>query len=130
MLVMNFGTKITKRTGGSGLRSRTYYQVPNALAWPMLSFPAGYSADADGLPISVQFWGPRFSEPQIIQAAIDYQAAYPDYHRAVPKDPVVTVTTRSKAQPIAPGDVAPFDPFYSNDPEQHEAAIPDALRPH
>jgi Asp-tRNA(Asn)/Glu-tRNA(Gln) amidotransferase A subunit family amidase len=133
MLVMNFGTKITKRVGASGtLRYRTYYQVPNALAWPMLSFPAGYGADADHLPISVQFWGPRFSEPQIIQAAIDYQAAYPEYHRAAPPDPALPLTvpgtaaTRRRA--VETVELAP-DPMLTNDPEAHEAGFPDEFRP-
>lgn len=132
MLVMNFGTKITKRRGGSGLRSRTYYQVPNALAWPMVSFPAGYSTDADGLPICVQFWGPRFSEPQIIQAAIDYQAAYAEYHRAIPPDqppsPVPALSTTAARRRTAEVEGDP-DPLYTNDPEAHEAGFPDEFRP-
>ncbi|WP_210494493.1 amidase [Patulibacter sp. SYSU D01012] len=132
MLVMNFGTKITKRTGGSsGLRYRTYYQVPNALAWPMLSFPAGYGSDADGLPISVQFWGPRFSEPQIIQAAIDYQAAHPEHHRAAPKDPTVAITAKSRRLSQKQVDAVELtpDPMLTNDPDAHEAGFPDEYRP-
>lgn len=131
MLVMNFGTKITKRTGGSGLRYRTYYQVPNALAWPMLSFPAGYGADADGLPISVQFWGPRFSEPLLVQAAIDYQAAYPQYHRAAPPDPVVAIAPKAKrlSQRQVDAVEADPDPLLTNDPDVHEAGLPAEFRP-
>jgi Asp-tRNA(Asn)/Glu-tRNA(Gln) amidotransferase A subunit family amidase len=130
MLVMNFGTKITKRGGSTaGLRYRTYYQVPNALAWPMLSFPAGYGADADGLPISVQFWGPRFSEPQIIQAAIDYQAAYPEYHRAAPKDPTITPTARRLSRRTTDAVELDPDPLLTNDPDAHEAGFPDEYRP-
>jgi Asp-tRNA(Asn)/Glu-tRNA(Gln) amidotransferase A subunit family amidase len=133
MLVMNFGAKITRRdnTSTNPLRYRAYYQVPNSLAWPMLSFPAGYSADADGLPISVQFWGPRFSEPQIIQAAIDYQAAYPEYHRAAPKDPVVAITPSAKRltrKQVEAVELTP-DPMLTNDPEAHEAGFPDEFRP-
>ncbi|MGX6448640.1 amidase [Patulibacter sp. S7RM1-6] len=131
MLVMNFGTKITRRDGTSthALRYRTYYQVPNALAWPMLSFPAGYGSDADGLPISVQFWGPRFSEPQIIQAAIDYQAAHPEHHRAAPEDPTITPSTRrlSRRQ-VEEVELTP-DPLLTNDPDAHEAGFPDEFRP-
>jgi Asp-tRNA(Asn)/Glu-tRNA(Gln) amidotransferase A subunit family amidase len=132
MLVMNFGTKITKRGAStSGLRYRSYYQVPNALAWPMVSFPAGYGSDSDGLPISVQFWGPRFSEPSIIQAAIDYQAAYPGYHRAAPPDPEVAITPRSgrlSQRQVDAVEVDP-DPLLSNDPDVHEAGLPAEYRP-
>jgi Asp-tRNA(Asn)/Glu-tRNA(Gln) amidotransferase A subunit family amidase len=136
MLVMNFGTKIQTRYRATGtLRYRTYYQVPNSLAWPMLSFPAGYSADADGLPISVQFWGPRFSEPQIIQAAIDYQARHPEHHRAAPKDPSLPMTLPPGAptptalrRGTAQAEPTP-DPMLTNDPEAHEAGLPDEFRP-
>ncbi|EHN11286.1 glutamyl-tRNA amidotransferase subunit A [Patulibacter medicamentivorans] len=134
MLVMNFGSKITRRDGSSthALRYRTYYQVPNALGWPMVSFPVGYGSDADHLPFSVQFWGPRFSEPQIIQAAIDYQAAYPEHHRAAPPDPTVAITPKAKR--LSPEKTAEAetetDPLLTNDPEAHEAALPAEYRPH
>ncbi|WP_320673298.1 amidase [Patulibacter defluvii] len=130
MLVMNFGTKLTKRGASTAnLRYRTYYQVPNALGWPMVSFPAGYGGDADGLPISVQFWGPRFSEPQIIQAAIDYQAAYPGYHRAIPDDPEVAITPKAKR--LGPEKTVEDDPdpLLTNDPDAHDAALPAEFRP-
>ncbi len=130
MLVMNFGTKITKRGASTtGLRYRTYYQVPNALAWPMLSFPVGYGADADSLPISVQFWGPRFSEPQIIQAAIDYQDAYPQWHRAAPKDPTITPSSRRLSRRTTDAVELEPDPMLTNDPDAHEAGFPDEYRP-
>ncbi len=77
---------------------RAAYQLPNQLGWPMINFPAGAvtktgteskSAAIPGetMPASVAFWGPRFSEPEIVQAAIDYQAAHPQWHTARPADP-------------------------------------------
>ncbi|MDX8153353.1 amidase [Patulibacter brassicae] len=132
MLVMNFGTKITKRGASTtGLRYRTYYQVPNALGWPMISFPAGFGTDADGLPISVQFWGTRFSDGEIVQAAIDYQAAYPQYHRTLPPDPAIAVDPRRKRltqEQVDAVEVDP-DPLLSNDPDVHEAGLPAEYRP-
>jgi amidase/aspartyl-tRNA(Asn)/glutamyl-tRNA(Gln) amidotransferase subunit A len=120
MLVLALGDVIGLRSGGPGFPVyRTYYQVPNALGWPMVSFPAGY---VQGLAVSAQFWGPRFAEPDIVQAMIDYQSHYPDYHSAVPPDP----TTPASALPNA---VAPVpDDGPSNDPLIGEAAIREALR--
>ncbi len=77
---------------------RSTYQLPNLLGWPMINFPAGAvvktGATAEAAPVpgttmaaSVAFWGPRFSEPEIVQAAIDYQAAHPQWHTARPADP-------------------------------------------
>jgi Asp-tRNA(Asn)/Glu-tRNA(Gln) amidotransferase A subunit family amidase len=73
MLVFSLGDVIGLRSGGGpGFPVyRAYYQVPNALGWPMVSFPVGY---VQGLAVSAQFWGPRFSEPALVQAMIDYQA--------------------------------------------------------
>ncbi|WP_051471590.1 amidase [Patulibacter minatonensis] len=118
MLVMNFGTKITLR--GALPRYRTYYQGPNAKGWPMVSFPVGYSADEPVMPLSVQFFGPRFSEPAIVQAAIDYQAAFPEHHRRVPVDQPLK-TTGFRRAPSAEDEV---DPLASNDPELYDAAMP------
>jgi Asp-tRNA(Asn)/Glu-tRNA(Gln) amidotransferase A subunit family amidase len=140
MLVMALGDVIGKRAGGTGFPNfRAYYQVPNALAWPMVSFPVGY---VSGLAASAQFWGPRFSEADIVQAALDYQANFPDYNHAAPADPVVTPMTAAKAQALAkasasasaptgapvaaPG--APHDDGPSNDPLIGEAQALEALR--
>ncbi len=84
MLVMALGDVIGKRAGGGFPNFRAYYQVPNAIAWPMVAFPVGY---VSGLAVSASFWGPRFSEADIIQAAIDYQANFPTYNHAAPTDP-------------------------------------------
>jgi Asp-tRNA(Asn)/Glu-tRNA(Gln) amidotransferase A subunit family amidase len=142
MLVMALGDVIGKRSGGTGFPNfRAYYQVPNALAWPMVSFPVGY---VSGLAAAAQFWGPRFSEADIVQAALDYQANFPDYNHAAPDDPVVTPMTAAKAQaraqakasaavstpadgPVAaPG--APHDDGPSNDPLIGEAQALAALK--
>jgi amidase/aspartyl-tRNA(Asn)/glutamyl-tRNA(Gln) amidotransferase subunit A len=43
MLVMSLGDVIDLRTGAVGFPVyRAYYQVPNVLGWPKVSFPAGY----------------------------------------------------------------------------------------
>jgi amidase/aspartyl-tRNA(Asn)/glutamyl-tRNA(Gln) amidotransferase subunit A len=117
MLVLQLGDVIGKRAGGGpGFPVfRAYYQVPNAIGWPMVSFPVGY---VQGLPVSAQFWGPRFAEPDIVQAMIDYQAHFPDYHTVAPTDPVASVPNA-----FAPGvlELSPDDP--SNDPILGELAI-------
>jgi Asp-tRNA(Asn)/Glu-tRNA(Gln) amidotransferase A subunit family amidase len=113
MLTMQIPQGVGKRTkdGGSFPAQRAYYQVPNAMSWPMVIFPIGY--DTLGLPISASFWGPRFSEPQLVQAVIDYQAHHPEHHRAAPPDPVAKTGLRAKAAPAPEADVAPWE---SNDP--------------
>jgi Asp-tRNA(Asn)/Glu-tRNA(Gln) amidotransferase A subunit family amidase len=121
MLVLSLGAQIGLRAGGGFPVYRAYYQLPNALTWPMVSFPIGYDSTV-GLPIAAQFWGPRFSEPQIVQAAIDYQAHYPEYHNAAPPDPVFTAAApklalrRLAAEPATP-------PELSNDPLIAEEAL-------
>ncbi len=120
MLVLSLGAQIGLRSGGGFPVYRAYYQVPNALTWPMVSFPIGYDTTV-GLPIAAQFWGPRFSEPQIVQAAIDYQAHYPDYHNAAPPDPVFT--TAAKIAPHKLVVAAATPPELSNDPLVAEEAL-------
>jgi hypothetical protein len=119
MLVFSLGAQIGLRTGNGFPVYRAYYQLPNALTWPMVSFPVGYDSTV-GLPISAQFWGPRFSEPQIVQAALDYQANFPQYHNAAPADPVASspaVAPRVlRAEPATP-------PELSNDPLVAEEAL-------
>ncbi|WP_078862597.1 amidase [Streptomyces sp. NRRL F-5123] len=120
MLVLSLGAQIGLRSGGGFPVYRAYYQLPNALAWPMVSFPVGYDSTV-GLPIAAQFWGPRFSEPQIVQAAIDYQDHFPQYHNAAPPDPVadapkVAPRMLRTAEPATP-------PELSNDPLVAEEAL-------
>ncbi|MGW0631629.1 amidase [Streptomyces sp. NPDC002758] len=122
MLVMSLGAQIGPRTGpGSGFPVyRAYYQLPNALTWPMVSFPIGYDSTL-GLPITAQFWGPRFSEPEIIQAAIDYQAHYPEYHNAAPPDPDTGGTAKVAPHRLTAYQAVP--PELSNDPLVAEEAL-------
>ena len=123
MLVMNFGTKITLR--GALPVYRSWFQGPNALGWPMLTFPVGYTADSPKMPISVQFLGPRDSTAQIVQAAIDYQAAHPRWHREVPED----MEPQSNPRRSAPRtENLPVDPLMSNDPLVYEQAMREAGR--
>ena len=99
MLVMPIGAKIGPRTGGTQLPNyRTFYQLPNALAWPMVTFPVGYDSTSDGLPINAAFWGPRFSEAQLVQTAIDYQDRYPEYNRAAPPDPAALASRQAPSR--------------------------------
>ena len=126
MLVFSLGDVIGLRSGGTGFPVfRAYYQVPNAIGWPMTSFPVGY---VRGLAVSAQFWGPRFTEPDIVAAAVDYQARFPAYHTAAPADPVAAPPMAARTAPNDPGphDQAPDD-GPSNDPLLGEAAIRDAL---
>jgi hypothetical protein len=84
----------------------------------MVSFPIGY---VDGLPINADFKGPRFSEPLLTQAMVDYQARHPEHHRARPADPVPRpAPQRLGRREAAPGDE---DPTLSNDPLVHEVVV-------
>jgi Asp-tRNA(Asn)/Glu-tRNA(Gln) amidotransferase A subunit family amidase len=121
MLVMNFGTKITLRNQLPVYRS--FYQGPNALAWPMLSFPVGYTADSPVMPISVQFLGPRDSTAEIVQAAIDYQARFPQWHQAVPPDQPVGPAPSARRRGSGPDEDEQVDPLLSNDPLVYEQAM-------
>ncbi|GII56873.1 hypothetical protein Pth03_52620 [Planotetraspora thailandica] len=121
MLVMSIGDVVGQRSGGAGFPVyRAYYQVPNALGWPMVSFPIGY---VQGLAASAQFWGPRFAEADITQAMIDYQANFPEYHSAAPPDPTVPATPLPSARAV-PSFV---DDGPSNDPLIGEAEVKAAL---
>lgn len=121
MLVMSLGAQIGPRTGNGFPVYRAYYQLPNALAWPMVSFPVGYDSTDAGLPITAQFWGPRFSEPEIVQAAIDYQDNYPEYHNAAPPDP--RPAPAAERVPRALTAELPVPPELSNDPLIAEEAL-------
>ncbi|GHJ35514.1 amidase [Streptomyces sp. TS71-3] len=123
MLVMSLGAQIGRRDGGGFPVYRAYYQLPNALTWPMVSFPIGYDSTDAGLPITAQFWGPRFSEPEIVQAAIDYQAHHPEYHNAAPPDPRPVPSAQRvpmRKDLRADGDTPAH---YSNDPLVAEEAL-------
>ena len=69
---------------------RTFFDAPNGLSWPMIVFPIGYGSTGlpTQMPISAAFWGRRFDEAALIQAAIDYQDRFPEYHNALPPEPM------------------------------------------
>jgi len=92
-------------------------QLANSLSFPMVSFPIGY---ADGMPINAEFKGPRFSEPMLAQAMVDYQARYPEHNRACPADPTPRPAPQRLSRQAAPGDE---DPTLSNDPLVHEVVV-------
>ena len=77
MLVLTLGDKPALRADQS-YAARRNNQLANSLSFPMVSFPIGY---VDGLPINADFKGPRFAEPMLTQAMLDYQARYPQHHR-------------------------------------------------
>jgi Asp-tRNA(Asn)/Glu-tRNA(Gln) amidotransferase A subunit family amidase len=55
MLVLPIGGKVGPRVGGQQLPNyRTFYQLPNALTWPMVSFPIGYES-TEHMPINAAF---------------------------------------------------------------------------
>lgn len=77
----------------SHTNQRSFYSHPNLMGWPMVTLPIGLGTNP-ALPITAAFWGPQFSEPQLIQAAIDYQARFPAHHQRLPPDPVFGPETR------------------------------------
>lgn len=104
MLVLQLGSHIGLRFPRSpddhGLQNRRIdIGLPNNLGWPMVTFPIGYGSTGVPLelPITAAFWGPRFSEVQIIQAAIDFQSRHPEYHNAAPPDPIFGPATKRPA---------------------------------
>lgn len=120
MLVLPLGALPGPRFGGSQLPNyRTFFQLPNALTWPMVTFPIGNDEET-GLPVNAAFWGPRFSEPELIQAAIDFQANYPAYNAAIPTDPVVTPPMARSMRSMPVDEVVP--PELSTDPLVAEQA--------
>lgn len=115
MLVLTLGDKPALRADQS-YACRRNNQLANSLSFPMVSFPIGY---ADGLPINAEFKGPRFSEPLLTQAMVDYQARHPQHHRARPADPVPgssALRLRRRAAEVE-------DPTLSNDPLVHEVHV-------
>ncbi len=75
---------------------RSFVEAPNGLAWPVVTFPIGYgNTDVTSpMPITAAFWGRRFDEVLIVQAAIDFQDRFPEYHQAAPPDPDFSIRTR------------------------------------
>ena len=108
MVVMSVANTPPKRRLSQNYASRRNNQLANSL-----SFPIGF--DAVGLPICAQFKGPRFSEPQLVQAMIDYQARHPEWHTAKPEDPkplpMARRLSRTQAQTMDGEDLS-----LSNDP--------------
>jgi Asp-tRNA(Asn)/Glu-tRNA(Gln) amidotransferase A subunit family amidase len=127
MLVMSIGAEVGKRNpanASDGLPLRRYNQIANDLSWPLVSFPVGTTSNA-GLPICVQLWGPRFSEPRLVQAMIDYQAKHPEHHTRFPADPPAAAAktlSRELSARAAQGEAGEIDPAAHNDPVVSELA--------
>lgn len=113
MVVMSVADVLPKRLESETYKCRRNNQIANSLSFPMVSFPIGFNSI--GMPITAQFKGPRFSEPQLAQAMIDYQARHPEWHTPMPPDPVAKTTakTLSKKQSQA---MEGEDLSASNDP--------------
>lgn len=117
MLVLTLGGKPALRANQS-YPVRRNNQLANSMSFPMVSFPIGY---VDGLPINAEFKGPRFAEPLLTQAMIDYQARYPEHNSARPADPAPKAAVqRLSARQVGAGD---DDPTLSNDPLVHEVHV-------
>jgi aspartyl-tRNA(Asn)/glutamyl-tRNA(Gln) amidotransferase subunit A len=117
MLVLTLGGKPALRADQS-YPVRRNNQLANSMSFPMVSFPIGY---VDGLPINAEFKGPRFSEPELTQAMVDYQARFPEHNRARPVDPQPRTAAQRLSQRVATsGD---DDPTLSNDPLVHEVHV-------
>lgn len=59
-----------------------YFTVPNCITGlPAISLPCGF---ANGLPIGMQFMGPRLSEGRLYQAAYAFEQAH-DFHEQYPE---------------------------------------------
>jgi Asp-tRNA(Asn)/Glu-tRNA(Gln) amidotransferase A subunit family amidase len=117
MLVLTLGGKPALRADQS-YPVRRNNQLANSMSFPMVSFPIGY---VDGLPINAEFKGPRFSEPELTQAMVDYQARFPEHNRARPADPQPRTAAQRLSRRVATsGD---DDPTLSNDPLVHEVHV-------
>jgi Asp-tRNA(Asn)/Glu-tRNA(Gln) amidotransferase A subunit family amidase len=114
MVVMSVADVLPKRLESETYKSRRNNQIANSLSFPMVSFPIGFNSIE--MPITAQFKGPRFSEPQMAQAMIDYQARYPEWHTAAPPNPTPKTTAKilSKKQSTAMENTE--DLSASNDP--------------
>lgn len=124
MLVMPLGAHVGRRFEGtleSILVRRLQIDVPNLHGWPMLSFPIGFGQTglSQRLPINAAFWGPRFSEALIIQAAIDFQVRFSGYHDVAPPDPPMPGPKRPPHIPR----VRPVTPETSTDPVVRQGVV-------
>jgi aspartyl-tRNA(Asn)/glutamyl-tRNA(Gln) amidotransferase subunit A len=81
LVALPVGGPVGARGGSTFPVHRAYLDLANVIGWPTVTLPIGAGG---GLPISAQLWGPRFSEPELVQTAIDYQARYPQWHTARP----------------------------------------------
>lgn len=52
--------------------------LPHVPGWPMVTFPIGQGSS--GNSINAAFCGPHLCDARLIQAALDFQARYPQYH--------------------------------------------------
>lgn len=101
MVVMSVADVLPKRLESETYKNRRNNQIANSLSFPMVSMPIGFNSL--NMPITAQFKGPRFTEPEMVQAMIDYQSRFPEWHTAAPPDPVVKPTAKilSKKQSTA-----------------------------
>ncbi len=126
MLVLPLGSHVGLRFDSdqskTGIQNRRqWHDLPNALGWPMVTFPIGYGSEgvAMTLPVNAAFWGPRFSEVLITQAAIDYQARHPEHHHQAPPDPVF-----GPMRPLTSPRVREVTPDNATDPLIRERGRP------
>jgi Asp-tRNA(Asn)/Glu-tRNA(Gln) amidotransferase A subunit family amidase len=113
MVVMSVADVLPKRLESETYKNRRNNQIANSLSFPMVSFPIGFNSLE--MPITAQFKGPRFSEPEMVQAMIDYQSRFPEWHTPAPPDPVAKPAAKilSKKQSTA---MESEDLSASNDP--------------
>jgi amidase len=78
-------------TGSGGSESATSFA--NQTGWPDLIVPAGMTKD--GLPVTISFFGPAFSEPKLLGYGYDFEQA-------------TLARTQPKTTPILPGDTISF----------------------
>ncbi|GAB7528128.1 hypothetical protein PS3A_05350 [Pseudomonas sp. 3A(2025)] len=85
------------------------YRLASIPGWPMVTFPIshGGSGALRSWPINATFCGPPLSDWQIIQAALDFQAHYPQYHDTAPSVPAFGPPPR-KALPGYRSEAAPI----------------------
>jgi Asp-tRNA(Asn)/Glu-tRNA(Gln) amidotransferase A subunit family amidase len=114
MVVMSVADVLPKRLESETYKNRRNNQIANSLSFPMVSMPIGFNSL--NMPITAQFKGPRFTEPEMVQAMIDYQSRFPEWHTAAPPDPVAKPAAKilSKKQSTAMENTE--DLSASNDP--------------
>lgn len=110
MLVLPLGARVRSRFHSNYLPvRRSDHALPNMLGWSMVTFPIGTTTGTVGpgggippLPITAAFWGPASAESLMIQAGIDFQGYFPEYHTAVPPDPTSQAMEQSVRPPGVP----------------------------